>query len=148
MKFSCRSQSHNKALIFWYFTVLLKEKLYLDCSDFSVSNSFPNYTIIGLAYTLTNKYCINNTLLIRMDHYFWSEFHQNLWRTHVSGTIFPDTKNCSRHRKYYRQIIWRNLNGHAFVVFTLWKLLIYSAIFAESVLHLTKIKADRRCQCG
>ncbi len=25
----------------------------------------------------------HNTLLIRMDHYFWSELYQNLWRTHV-----------------------------------------------------------------
>ncbi len=30
-----------------------------------------------------NQKAILNTLLIRMDHYFGSEFHQNLWRTHV-----------------------------------------------------------------
>ncbi len=41
---------------------------------------------------------IVNTLLIRMEHYFWSELHQNLWRTHVLHRFLRWT--CVLHRYF------------------------------------------------
>ena len=36
-----------------------------------------------------------NTLLIKMDHYFWSELNQNIWRTHHLRTSLQRTQLCN-----------------------------------------------------
>ncbi len=98
---------------------LLRTVHYLWVQSISVSGSCCEVQFYCCSFTTCN------TLLIRMDHYFWSELYQNLWRTHVlrrflcvlhkflrrkcvlhrfsvSGTVF-----CVCHRNLWRTCVLR-----------------------------------------